>query len=63
VSGALIFGIFTLYLIIASTRYDDSQNSWIFIPILLLSVAGMIYLYLPSIRARFESQSSVQGNS
>ena len=57
-TGALILGIFTL---LADAR--SKNDFWMLTSIQLLSVGAMIYLYLPNIRARFESQASAQGNS
>jgi hypothetical protein len=58
VTWALICGIFTVLA-------DALSNSdfWIITSIQLLSVSAMIYLYLPNIRARFESSASEQANS
>jgi hypothetical protein len=60
-TAAVILGILALLAIF--TRPVQYLELGVFVLILMLSVETIVYLRLPTIRSRFESQSSAQRNS
>ncbi len=61
-TAAPILEIFTLWFLIESATTIRGYEFWTAISILILGVITMVYLRLPSIRSRFESQTSAQKN-
>src|ERR1051325_2964403 len=62
-TAAPILEIFTLWFLVGSAGTIGGYEFWAAISILMLGVITVVYLRLPSIRSRFESQALAERNS